>query len=151
MKQLFKGLLSACVTLLLCCCFFCCTAHADGNYDLQAKHDDLNSKGNPYGVDITYSITDEDKKEVLAQITKTYENEPVEIPDTVTFTDQDTGDSETYTVVALRCSSDCQLENFNTQLSLPSTLRTLDGNLFDWNNKTNTRYMTTITILGIIR
>ena len=57
MKQLFKGLLSACVTLLLCCCFFCCTAHADGNYDLQAKHDDLNSKGNPYGVDITYSIT----------------------------------------------------------------------------------------------
>ena len=95
MKPLFKGIVAACASIMLCG-LLCCTASAYTGDDLKAKHDDINSNNNAYGADITYSILSEDKKEVKATITQCYEDEPIDIPETVTLTDSATGDSETF-------------------------------------------------------
>ena len=80
----------------------------------------------------------ESENEVQATITKCYEGEPVDIPETVTLTDSETGDSKTYNITELgldgcyNSSSMGTVQKPDSTLTVPSTLRTIHGNLFNW-------------------
>ena len=136
MKTLFKSLSALCLTLFLCCAL-CCTASAATNGVFKVTHDQINANGKPYGADITFSITNSEKKQVSVLITKCYKDEPVDIPLTVDDYDEATEETTTYTVSSLTLNWAAS-SNLNTTLTVPDELRDIQGNLFD-HTKTATR------------
>ena len=128
MKTLFKSLSALCLTLFLCCAL-CCTASAATNGVFKVTHDQINANGKPYGADITFSITNSEKKQVSVLITKCYKDEPVDIPLTVDDYDEATEETTTYTVSSLTLNWAAS-SNLNTTLTVPDELRDIPGNLF---------------------
>ncbi|MEE3451281.1 MAG: hypothetical protein VZR27_11425 [Acutalibacteraceae bacterium] len=100
MKTLFKSLFAVCITAMLCC-VLCCTASAESINSFSTTHTDTNSNNIQFGADITYNVPDPAKNEVIATITKCYKDEPVDIPETVSYFDIETGNSTDYKIITL--------------------------------------------------
>lgn len=130
MKALFKSLFAVCASALLCC-VLCCTAHADGVTEFNKVHDDINANGNPFGADIWFDVSDDEEHLVSADIYQCYADEPVDIPETVSYYDEGTGETTEYTVDSVKLKW-AGAENLNTTLSVPDDLRTVVSNLFEW-------------------
>ena len=134
MKVLLKSLLSVGIMIMLSC-LLCCTASATEMYSFETKHSDTNSNGNLFGADISYHVLSSETNEVTATIYKCYENEPVDIPKKVSYFDDETGDTTEYTIVSVTLE-ESEADKIQT-LTVPDDLRTVVGNLFDFQKSIN--------------